>query len=320
MKKYPRKTLKNSLEEKGFLDTGVPHDYTGFTKKKLVHNMAPYIRAKAVKPDITIDQYEAVALAVTIAENERDLMYDIIKTDTDLSDEVINALCNVVRVSQTNAWSDVSKTFLTGICAGRIGGTDRGNIIDTLYSTQATLSELLGSGYDFNDEIKRYNEEHTGNIPVKDFIENLNTPPYVKRSFFQLSAILKDIKGYCREESFDEICINLYAPNNLKTRRASVKAWLTKGLTALKEKELLKLLKEEQMPIPQKKVLWYAQLGQDIYTGQPIPYTELMTDKWTIDHIYPKSKIYDRNLSNLVLTIKDENQKRATHTLWIKRS
>ena len=222
--KVSQKNIEKFLEEKGFLDTGVPHDYTGFTKKKLVHNMAPYIRAKAVKPDITIDQYEAVALAVTIAENERDLMYDIIKTDTDLSDEVINALCNVVRVSQTNAWSDVSKTFLTGICAGRIGGTDRGNIIDTLYSTQATLSELLGSGYDFNDEIKRYNEEHTGNIPVKDFIENLNTPPYVKRSFFQLSAILKDIKGYCREESFDEICINLYAPNNLKTRRASVKA------------------------------------------------------------------------------------------------
>lgn len=309
--KVSQKNIEKFLEEKGFLDTGVPHDYTGFTKKKLVHNMAPYIRAKAVKPDITIDQYEAVALAVTIAENERDLMYDIIKTDTDLSDEVINALCNVVRVSQTNAWSNVSKTFLTGICAGRIGGTDRENIIDTLYSSQATLSELLGSGYGFNDEIKRYNEEHTGNIPVKDFIENLNTPPYVKRSFFQLSAILKDIKGYCREESFDEICINLYAPNNLKTRRASVKAWLTKGLTALKEKELLKLLKEEQMPIPQKKVLWYAQLGQDIYTGQPIPYTELMTDKWTIDHIYPKSKIYDRNLSNLVLTIKDENQKKG---------
>ena len=86
---------------------------------------------------------------------------------------------------------------------------------------------------------------------------------------------------------------------------------LPKGLPPSKKKELLKLLKEEQMPIPQKKVLWYAQLGQDIYTGQPIPYTELMTDKWTIDHIYPKSKIYDRNLSNLVLTIKDENQKKG---------
>ena len=311
--KVTQKNIEKFLEEKGLLDSSLSHEFTGFVKKKLVHTMAPYIRAKAVKPEITVKEYESVALATTVCGSERELMYEIIRADTDLSDDLIKTLCNVVKVSSTNPWSCWSETFLMQMPGHKNddpGSLDK-HIIGMLYDSQARLPELLGSDYTFADTITQYNTSNAAAVSLKEFINGINTPTYIRRSFFQLAAVLKDIRNFCKGDVIDTVCINLYAPNNFKAKHVNIRTVLLKGLTALKETELISRLKTEEMPLSKKKALWYAQLGCDIYTGEIIPYEQLMSKEWTVDHIYPKSKIYDKEISNLVLTSETENKEKG---------
>ena len=77
------------------------------------------------------------------------------------------------------------------------------------------------------------------------------------------------------------------------------------------ETELIKKIEEtEDSKFNSDKLFFYfTQMGKDAYTGEKIEFDDVFkTEKYDIDHIYPRSKIKDDSLDNRVLTGKKINQ------------
>ena len=77
------------------------------------------------------------------------------------------------------------------------------------------------------------------------------------------------------------------------------------------EKELIKKIEEtEDSKFNSDKLFFYfTQMGLDAYTGEKIEFDDVFkTEKYDIDHIYPRSKIKDDSLDNRVLVRRKINQ------------
>lgn len=334
---YPKVTqlnIEKYLQEHNCIDSS-QHEFTGLTQKKMIHTMAPFLKALEVVPNISIEDYNAIAMAVSVCKDDTALMYDICRNDTSLNDEEIRLVIGAVKIPSTNPWAEHSEAFLSEITGKEKGeGKQAKTILETLYETDKRISEIIGSGYTFNEQINSYNDANAADTSIETFIETLNTPPYIKRELFRMKKVLEDIKAYTTQEP-ETLSINVYVPNNFKARKINVKNTIKKGLekassqdfsktvlrkngaewAVTKSKSLLKCLKNEDADsFTKRKILWYLQMGKDIYTGEDIPYEELSREGnlWTIDHIYPKSKVYDEELmSNLVLTNKGVNEEKT---------
>ena len=56
---------------------------------------------------------------------------------------------------------------------------------------------------------------------------------------------------------------------------------------------------KEKYPLPTKRYLFYMQKGRCLYSGEKIPYESISGKEFTIEHILPKSKIYNNSNDNL---------------------
>lgn len=77
------------------------------------------------------------------------------------------------------------------------------------------------------------------------------------------------------------------------------------------ETELIKKIEEtEDSKFNSDKLFFYfTQMGKDAYTGEKIEFDDVFkTEKYDIDHIYPRSKIKDDSLDNRVLVRRKINQ------------
>jgi hypothetical protein len=83
-----------------------------------------------------------------------------------------------------------------------------------------------------------------------------------------------------------------------KNKRRNEK-WLKENETILGDKSGYDILKYQ---------LWEECKGICIYTGDAIPLEQLFTDAYNIDHIVPKSKLFERGYTNQVLTPKSLNE------------
>lgn len=303
--KYDRVTQKGIitlLEKNGFIDTSFENEYSGFTKRKLNQNMAPYVKAIAVYPELEIETYEKIAEYITVCKSDKKLLAAALKSEIELDEDVLNSLRNVIRDS---GWSEYSKKAITDVVGkNKDDGIER-NIIDQLYYTQSSLNEILGSSYDFIEKFEEINKK--SDVSIKEMIDEIKNPK-IRRSFQQMVNVVRELRNYLKKEP-KSIYMNVYAPADMnKMHLQNRKAEVMKLLKEAEEKELIKQLKKDAT-LSLKKYLYYMQKGRCLYSGEIIPYDEVEKNNscFNVEHILPQSKVYDNSVNNLCLVKKELN-------------
>jgi CRISPR-associated endonuclease Csn1 len=62
--------------------------------------------------------------------------------------------------------------------------------------------------------------------------------------------------------------------------------------------------------------LWQETSGISIYTGKPIPASDLFSGKYDVDHIIPQSRLFDDSFSNKVLCERELNNEKDNQTAY----
>ena len=211
-------------------------------------------------------------------------------------------------------WGRVSYEFLTLHGADKSTGELR-SIIRTMWETNDNLMELLSDRYTFNEEI-----ELRTNSAVKSLsefsIEDLDGMYFsapVKRMVWQTLRIIKELEhvmGEAPEKIFVEMAKR---PDEIKKRTDTRAKSFTELYKNIKDedKDWIKFIEkaDKDGSIRSKKIyLYLTQMGRCMYTRKEIELSEVMTDKYDIDHIYPRHFVKDDNIANnLVLVEKTKN-------------
>lgn len=231
---------------------------------------------------------------------------------------------NILRLNYKD-WGRLSETFLKKIYHVDKKTGEAHSIIDRLWNTNNNLMILLSDKYDFNDEAKKYREDHFGiNVSIKAQLDEMYIAPAVRRSVLQTMRIVDEIVDI-KKSYPDKIFIEMARTSSKemeKKRTESRKDKLKKLYDSCK-KQLLdlipdyddlydNLMKETDQSLRRDKLyFYYTQMGRCMYTGEKIDLKKLLndTDKYyDIDHIFPQSKVIDDSLDNRVLVKSTENR------------
>lgn len=263
--------------------------------------------------------------------SDKDTRNDILKNDYHFDDEDIKQ----IKGFNYKNWGRLSDRFLNGI---KIEYNDEelnehreyNSLNNVLWFTNFNLNEILfNSKFNFHDEIEKYNENQ--NIDFKesddDFLKNwmeknVCVSPIWTRSFVQTYKLIKEVNELLKEEGKE---ISYYSVECTRENKPDKKGKETcsrydRLLNIFKDKgfnkeardqgvnvsTLIKLLQENKDSINNSDhfLLYFQQLGKDMYTLEPITnLDEIGTNKaYDIDHIYPQSVLKDDSISNRVLT------------------
>ena len=305
-------SVKSLLYKHNIIQPGDEPDVSGFVKKKLNRSMGCYITAEACCEGLDLEVYEMLAEYVAIFKGDVNAILDALQ-DEPYDPAMLKKLLNVIKDS---GWSIYSKKALTEIYSS-VNGTDM-NLLEALYNTDKRLSELLGSEFGFMDAFSKDNDRSYGKKNSRNMIDDAHTTPMVKRSLGQMMNVLYELKSFTKSAP-DKVFLNIYAPNSFKAIRENVPKLLNKVFSqkvADKEKKaenkrFLEMLSQIKGPLSVRQTLWFLQRGKCLYTGVDIPYSSLFssTPDFTIDHIYPKSKVYNNILTaNLCLVSSKVNK------------
>lgn len=297
--KVTQKGVVSLLEAAGFLEPAAEYEFTGFVKKKLTQNMAPYVKAMATYPQLDVETYEKIAECITVCKQDKSLLKMALRSEITLDEKIVDSLINVIRDSGWSEYSQKSITVVLG--SGEADKTER-SIVDQLYETQSSMAELLGSSYNYVERFNEINKKTSKSI--KDMLNDISNPK-IRRSFQQMVNVAKDLRNYLKTEP-EYIYLNVYVPaDGTRVRTENRKAELTRLLKNAGEKELLKQLKTEKT-LSMRKYLYYLQKGRCLYSGEVIPYEEVekANSRFNIEHILPQSKVYDRTANNNLCLVK----------------
>lgn len=211
----------------------------------------------------------------------------------------------------------LSEFFLNGLTGKNKETGETGTIIYFLWNTNLNLMHLLSDRYTFLDEIKRIKQDYylKNSMSISEQMEELGISNAVKRPVTRSLAVVKDITssmGYAPSKIFVEMARGTTEkPERTKSRKEQIEGLYS--TVSEDVEELRKQLEEmgdsaNNMLQSDKLFLYYMQLGKDIYSGERINLSELFTNKYDIDHIYPQSLVKDDSiLNNRVLTLSLNN-------------
>lgn len=216
-------------------------------------------------------------------------------------------------------WGRLSKAFLELEGASKEDGEIR-SLICALWETNDNLMELLSERYTYKEALE---EQVTGlEKPLSEWtIEDLNeqylSAP-VKRMVWQTLSVVKELEEVIGNEP-DRIFVEVAREDGEKNTRTKSRKQKLLDLYKVIGKEANDWKKEvenkdEAYFKPRKVYLYYLQMGQCMYTGEHIDFSELMhaNSKYDIDHIYPRHYIKDDSLeNNLVLVNKSANARKS---------
>lgn len=265
---------------------------------------------------------------ITIYGDDKKMLKNVISKayPDDISDEEIKNICKL----NYSGWGNFSEKFLKGVEGSDKDTGECFNIIDALWETNNNLMQILSQRFTFREEIDEINNDKIGTIDkitYENTVEKLYASPAVKRAIWQSIQIAEEIKKVMGEEP-EKIFLEMARgeeEKKKKVRTISRKEWL-KSLYKNCEKDIReKFLKEiediEERDFNSRKLfLYYTQMGRCMYTDESIDLDSLMhkNSKWDKDHIYPKSKIKDDSIDNLVLVNKKVNSKKDNDVLKIE--
>ena len=177
--------------------------------------------------------------------------------------------------------------------------------------------ELLSNKHNYKRAIELANSESIVDERVTyRAVEELYCSPAVKRSIWSALKIVREIvkvQGHSPKKIFVETTREKPDVTRKGQRTVSRKQQLLDKYreNLRNETELIKKIEEtEDSKFNSDKLFFYfTQMGKDAYTGEKIEFDDVFkTEKYDIDHIYPRSKIKDDSLDNRVLVRRKINQ------------
>ena len=323
-KTHKRVTLKSCLKllkSEGIVsnDRSVEDVFSG-TDGDFKKSLAPWIDLKFLgdKLDTHREMCEQIIVWLTLISDKERLEKRIRKEyGSILSDEEIKRLKGINYAK----WGRLSAKFLDGIVSEKC--TDASGepmtIIQAMREKGENLMELCSDKYGFKQAVEAFNRENSpsGKITYKT-VEELYCSPAVKRGIWRTIELIREIvkiKGCEPKKLFIETTRE--AGDSKKGRRTiSRKQKILDLYKSIKSEERDWVEEIENTPDTKfnsdKLVMYYCQMGRCMYTGKPIRLEDVFnTNICDKDHIYPRSKIKDDSLDNLILVLKTENAQKS---------
>lgn len=300
--KVTQKALKNYLKSIGYGDvevSGIDGDFK--------NSLKPIIELSAF--DLTDSEKEEAVRLITIFSDDKKLLRKRLSKlySHKLSEE------DILRLSKLKYkdWGKLSMKFLCQLQGTNKETGETGSILEFMQSTNNNLMQLLSKEYTFLENIKLENGEMTF-TSLKKEVDQLYVSPKVKRPIYQAMLIVEELVKIAGKEP-KKIFIEMARGGGEKNdRKDSRKSRLLKSYEAIKKdnRELYEsLAKTDEIEFNRKALyLYYTQKGRCMYSGERIDVENLFNKNiYDIDHIFPRSKVKDDSLDNLVLVKKTLN-------------
>lgn len=168
------------------------------------------------------------------------------------------------------------------------------------------------AGYDFK---AIYKGTRSKKLPVIEIDEIVN--PVVNRALAQTRKVINAVIDRYGSPVRINIELARELAKNFKDRKAIEKEQKENRDNVDKIKEEIKILMRREPTSSEvlKYRLWQQQRWECAYTQQPIPIEKLFHEGYCeIDHILPFSRSFDNSLSNKVLVLGVENQRKGNRT------
>lgn len=218
-------------------------------------------------------------------------------------------------------WGNLSEYLLTGLKA-EVDGKQK-TVMDMLRETNLVLMQILSQEYPFGTLAQAHLDETLGNkTSLSDKLDALYVSPAVERAIRQSLKIVDEIAGIRKAppaKIFIEVARDVNGKNP-KQRTSSRKEQLQALYNSCKEQgDALSRELEDRLAAEtdeslrnDRLFLYYRQNGKDMYTGKPMELEDVLTGKlYDRDHIFPRSKIKDDSLDNLVLVNSRDNREKT---------
>lgn len=300
--KVTQKALKNYLKSIGYGDveiSGIDGDFK--------NSLKPIIELSVF--DLTDSEKEEVVRLITIFSDDKKLLRKRLSKlySHKLSEE------DILRLSKLKYkdWGKLSMKFLCQLQGTNKETGETGSILEFMQSTNDNLMQLLSKDYTFLENIKLENGEMTF-TSLKKEVDQLYVSPKVKRPIYQAMLIVEELVKIAGKEPKKIFIEMTRGGEEKKERKDSRKSRLLKSYEAIKKdnRELYEsLAKTNEIEFNRKALyLYYTQKGRCMYSGERIDVENLFNKNiYDIDHIFPRSKIKDDSLDNLVLVKKTIN-------------
>lgn len=315
-KKVTQKTINSWLRAHAYIGKNETADIRGIDGdfKNTLVNYAKF--AAIFETDVLTWEQEKTAEKIifwaTVYGESRDFLKKRIKEE--FSETLTPAQMKKVLKLRFKDWGRLSKAFLELEGADRETGEVR-TIISRMWDENYNLMQLLSNHFTYVEEVEERSgklEKDLSEIKYEDLEgQYLNAP--VRRMVWQTILVVRElvnVLGSEPEKIFVEMARDKELdPQRTVSRKKKLEAAYKKKAVR-EDKELLdSLSSKEEKDLKWKKLyLYYQQKGRCMYTGEPINIEDLASEKYDIDHIYPRHFVKDDSLeNNLILVKKVEN-------------
>lgn len=225
-----------------------------------------------------------------------------------------------IRTLKLKEFGRLSREFLTELVGANRSTGEAGTILEMLWDTNDNLMQLLSDRYTFrerlDEEAADYYAAHR--VQLSERLDEMYISNAVKRPIIRTLDVTADVvkaMGCAPQKIFVEMARGGTEEQKGK-RTQSRKDQLLALYKKIKTEDARQLAKElEAMGAmadnrlqSEKLYLYYLQLGKCMYTGEAIDLTSLFSDRYDIDHIYPRRFVKDDSiLNNKVLVTSKSN-------------
>ena len=323
-KKVTKTSIKNLLKAEGYIDGKGEITGIDITVKNDLKSYRDF--KKILGNKFNSEHVENIILWITLYGESSKL----IKAKIESVYGDIYSIDEIDKISKLEfkGWGRLSRKLLTEIVSKKIYNKETGeclNIIGAMRQNNILFMELLADRFDYSQQIVEFNKELQQDITeiTPEILDDLYVSPAVKRSIWQTVRIVEELKkiiGCAPAKIFVETTRSNQdkkAPTDSRKKQLELfyKA-VKKDVKELESEigalnfEVLneRLSSEEPSKLKVKKLyLYYTQLGRCMYSGETIDITQLYTNAYDIDHIYPQSKVKDDSFTNTVLVKREYN-------------
>lgn len=326
-KKMTKNRIEQFLKDNGYISKPHKPEITGLDGE-IKNDLTSYRDMVRILGDgFDTSMAEEIITNITIFGESKKMLRETLrnKFSSCIDDETIKKLAKL----RYRDWGRLSKKLLNGIeGCDKTGDCEPATIIKFMHNSSYNLMELLGDKFFFMECIQEENVKLTEGQVVNphDIIDELALSPAVKRAVWQALRIVDEVI-HIKKALPSRIFVEVTRSNKTeKKKKDSRQKRLSDLYAAIKKDEaLLSGLKDTEVDglksglanyddaaLRSKKLyLYYTQMGRCAYTGEVIDLSQLNTDNYDIDHIYPRSLTKDDSFDNLVLCKRTANAQKS---------
>lgn len=314
-RKITPKQIRDYLRSRGYLE---PKDELGGIDVSIKSSLNSYhsFRRLLESGSLTEEQVEEIIRHAAYSEDKNRMERWLLCQYPSLSKEDRRYILHL----KLKEFGRLSARFLTGIYHINKETGEARSIMDLLWEINDNLMQLLSERYDFKKQIDEIVADYYAVHPqtVSERLDDMYISNAVKRPILQSLKVTEEVvkaMGHAPDKIFIEMARDVgdqKKGQRTTSRKEQILALYHKiGTEEAKELEA-ELLAMGDMADNRlqgdKLFLYFMQFGRCIYTGNRIELSQLATNAYDIDHIYPQSKVQDDSiLNNRVLCLSSAN-------------